>query len=109
MASSRTHTQVTPRRRESHGVQQEPPRWVEKFRPNSQERTSGDYDPTIREIARQRRPPLDKERTPEPNQECLPRAALNKALGEIREVMLQYSSCADPLESAARRERLRQA
>ncbi|KAL0680350.1 hypothetical protein Bca4012_008332 [Brassica carinata] len=39
----------------------------------------------------------------------LPLAALESARGEVREVMLQYTSCADPSESAARRERLRQA
>ncbi|KAL0824621.1 hypothetical protein Bca101_048298 [Brassica carinata] len=39
----------------------------------------------------------------------LPLAALESARGEVGEVMLQYTSCADPSESAARRERLRQA
>ncbi|KAL0693087.1 hypothetical protein Bca4012_060267 [Brassica carinata] len=40
-------------------------------------------------------------------QEALPREALDAALGEVREAMIQYTSCADPTESAARRERLR--
>lgn len=35
--------------------------------------------------------------------------ALNVALEEVREYMNQYSACADPTESAARRERVRQA
>ncbi|WZZ22402.1 hypothetical protein YC2023_123789 [Brassica napus] len=36
-------------------------------------------------------------------------AALEEALGEVREVMNQYTMCADPTESAVRKERLRQA
>lgn len=32
-----------------------------------------------------------------------------EALGELCEVMVQYTSCADPTENAARKERLRQA
>ncbi|CAA7058840.1 unnamed protein product [Microthlaspi erraticum] len=91
------------------GPEQTYPRWIEKGRPALHDRTSESHDPTIREIARQRRPPLDKERTPERSPERLPRDALNSALGEIREVMVQYSSCADPSESAAHKERLRQA
>ncbi|KAG5388116.1 hypothetical protein IGI04_029657, partial [Brassica rapa subsp. trilocularis] len=39
----------------------------------------------------------------------LPSAALDIAREEIREVMIQYSSCPDPTESAARKTRLRQA
>lgn len=39
----------------------------------------------------------------------LPYAALNDAREDLREVMIQYTSCADPTESAARKERLRQA
>lgn len=33
--------------------------------------------------------------------------AMDKALGEVIEVMVQYTKCADPTESAARQERLR--
>ena len=33
--------------------------------------------------------------------------AIMEAREEIREVMLQYTSCADPTESAARKERMR--
>lgn len=36
-------------------------------------------------------------------------AALQVALGEVRDAMLQYTACADPTESAARKERMRQA
>lgn len=39
----------------------------------------------------------------------VPQAALNIALGELRDVMIQYVNCGDPTESAARRERYRQA
>ena len=39
----------------------------------------------------------------------LPREAVEEAIGEIRDVMIQYTSCADPTESAARKERFRQA
>lgn len=39
----------------------------------------------------------------------LPLAAMETALGEVRDVMMQYTRCADPSESAARRERVRQA
>uniref|UniRef100_A0A0D3A5T3 Uncharacterized protein n=1 Tax=Brassica oleracea var. oleracea TaxID=109376 RepID=A0A0D3A5T3_BRAOL len=36
-------------------------------------------------------------------------AALEEALGEVRKVKNQYTMCADPTKSAARKERLRQA
>lgn len=39
----------------------------------------------------------------------LPQAVVEEAMGELREVMIQYASCPDPTESAARRERVRQA
>lgn len=39
----------------------------------------------------------------------LPQEAVNAAIGEIREAMTQYTNCADPSESAARKERMRQA
>lgn len=41
--------------------------------------------------------------------DLLPVVAMENARGEVREVMRQYTSCADPSESAARKERLRQA
>ncbi|KAL0678707.1 hypothetical protein Bca4012_006688 [Brassica carinata] len=43
------------------------------------------------------------------NNDHFPLEDLAVARGEIREVMLQYTSCADPTESAARRERVRKA
>ncbi|KAL0709111.1 hypothetical protein Bca4012_016089 [Brassica carinata] len=43
------------------------------------------------------------------NRTGLPHSALNDAREELRDVMIQYTSCADPTESAARKERLRQA
>ncbi|CAN6971927.1 unnamed protein product, partial [Brassica rapa subsp. trilocularis] len=39
----------------------------------------------------------------------VPVEALNVAREELRDVMVQYTSCVDPSESAARKERLRQA
>ncbi|KAG2257960.1 hypothetical protein Bca4012_095255 [Brassica carinata] len=35
--------------------------------------------------------------------------AINKAMDEVRDVMRQHTTCADPTESAARKERMRQA
>ncbi|KAG2277790.1 hypothetical protein Bca52824_060345 [Brassica carinata] len=43
------------------------------------------------------------------NQDVLPREAIAEAIEEIREVMNQYTACADPTESAARKQRLRDA
>ncbi|CAN6818538.1 unnamed protein product [Brassica oleracea] len=42
-------------------------------------------------------------------QTVLPQEAIEEAIGEVREVMRQYTACADPTESATRKERLRQA
>ncbi|KAF2607728.1 hypothetical protein F2Q68_00044547 [Brassica cretica] len=42
-------------------------------------------------------------------EEEIPRKVLEEAREELREVMIQYTSCADPTESAARRERVRRA
>lgn len=42
--------------------------------------------------------PLDREDSPRVSPETLPREAYNTALNEVREVMVQYSSCADPSE-----------
>ncbi|KAF2567733.1 hypothetical protein F2Q68_00024047 [Brassica cretica] len=39
----------------------------------------------------------------------IPQAAFNEAMGELRNVMLQYTKTADPTESEARKERMRQA
>ncbi|KAF3583331.1 hypothetical protein F2Q69_00026541 [Brassica cretica] len=39
----------------------------------------------------------------------LPREAVQEALGEVREAMLQYTKSADPTESEARKERMQQA
>ncbi|KAF3495217.1 hypothetical protein DY000_02054659 [Brassica cretica] len=45
----------------------------------------------------------------ESSQPSIPKEALETAMEEIREVMTQYSNIADPSESAARKERFRQA
>ena len=39
----------------------------------------------------------------------IPQAAFTEAMGELRNVMLQYTKTADPTESEARKERMRQA
>uniref|UniRef100_A0A0D3CMJ0 Uncharacterized protein n=1 Tax=Brassica oleracea var. oleracea TaxID=109376 RepID=A0A0D3CMJ0_BRAOL len=43
------------------------------------------------------------------HQPLVTREALNEALEEVRDTMIQYTQCADPTESAARRERMRKA
>ncbi|CAF1786267.1 unnamed protein product, partial [Brassica napus] len=43
------------------------------------------------------------------NQAFDPHVAMEEAIGEVRAAMNQYTMCADPSESAARKERLRQA
>lgn len=48
--------------------------------------------------------------TPLRNDQCEPpREAVEEAMGELRNAMNQYTLCADPTESAARKERMRQA
>lgn len=63
----------------------------------------------VSESSKSRRPPLERNIMPSEIQNGLPQQAFEEALGELREVMVQYTSCADPSESAARKERLRQA
>ncbi|KAF2536055.1 hypothetical protein F2Q68_00019555 [Brassica cretica] len=41
------------------------------------------------------------------NEDMAPDTALNAAMTEVREVMNNYTNCADPVESAARKERFR--
>lgn len=47
--------------------------------------------------------PLQNDKTPAPQE------AFNEALEEVHEVVVQYTQCADPSESAARKERFRRA
>ncbi|CAF1709780.1 unnamed protein product, partial [Brassica napus] len=47
--------------------------------------------------------------TPQQHDEDIPQEALKNAMGGIREYMIQYANCPDRTESAARKERLRQA
>ncbi|KFK33648.1 hypothetical protein AALP_AA5G041400 [Arabis alpina] len=63
--------------------------------------------PESPEVPSRRRPPL--ERSPAVTQEFdpTPQAALQTALGEVRDFMTSYSNCPDPTESAARKERAR--
>lgn len=61
------------------------------------------------ESSRYRRISPDTNNLLEPPPIHLPPEALAEALGEVRDVMIQYTNCADPSESAARKERMRQA
>lgn len=63
----------------------------------------------ISDSSRSRKPPLERITIPSEIQNELPRQAMEEALGELREVMVQYTTCSDPTESAARKERFRQA
>lgn len=47
--------------------------------------------------------------TPLESHNVLPQQAMEEALGELREVMVQYTTASDPAESAARKVRMRQA
>lgn len=53
--------------------------------------------------------PLERVDGPTVSRENLPHQAMIEAMDELQEVMVQYTSCADPSESTARKERLRQA
>lgn len=63
----------------------------------------------VSESPNSRRPPLERNLEIRDPQVVLPQQAMEEALGELCEVMIQYTTCADPSESAARKERLRQA
>lgn len=84
-------------------------RWIEKDRGSTPPREGILSTPRSSGSSRQRRPPFDREPSLPPAPVTLPQDALISAMGEIREVMVQYSSCADPSENAARKERIRQA
>ncbi|CAA7018069.1 unnamed protein product [Microthlaspi erraticum] len=111
--ASRSQFSAQSRRYERYEERRQPPpqsKWVEKEKVDTEirERLSGDLHSAISGSSRQRRPPLDTQ-SPRISPDQLPREAFNAALNEVRDVMHQYSSCADPSESAARKERLRQA
>lgn len=63
----------------------------------------------IFESSRSRRPPLERIDQKETPIEVLPQAAMSEAIGELGEVMIQYSSCTYPSKISARRGRCRQA
>lgn len=46
--------------------------------------------------SRARRPPLEREVLHETTAEQLPPEALQTAIGEVRDVMVQYTNCVDP-------------
>uniref|UniRef100_A0A1J3IU49 DUF4283 domain-containing protein n=1 Tax=Noccaea caerulescens TaxID=107243 RepID=A0A1J3IU49_NOCCA len=107
--SSRSFHPPTVSRKETHRSNdfiQGNQRWVEKPRGRYQHLDESRPEPSGN--SRLRRPPLDRDSPPpRVSPEQLPRDAMTTAMGEIREVLVQYSSCADPSESAARKERLR--
>ncbi|VVB16427.1 unnamed protein product [Arabis nemorensis] len=86
-----------------------PPRTVWKAK-----NREGDH---MRSPIRQMRELSDSSRTQRPPRELtevgsipiaeLPQQAMEVALGELRDVMIQYSNCPEPTESAARKERVR--
>lgn len=87
-SSERTQSQIAPRSGSNR------PSWVEKTKQSSYRQV---------EVTESSRPILN------PPMSELPAGALNEAMVEVREAMTQYTNCADPTESAARKERLRQA
>lgn len=58
---------------------------------------------------RPRRPPIERRSLSNTTPTPIPQEAMDVARGELREVMVQYTACGDPSESATRRERVRQA
>lgn len=63
----------------------------------------------VSDSSRTRRPPLERTTLNEFNPPTPPPIPTNdEVMGEIREVTLQYTNCADPTESAARRRRVLQ-
>lgn len=78
--------------------------WVEKP-------TQRDYNPQLLEKTESSRPSgptLQNNRVPSRSMD-MPEEAISQARDEIRGYMVQYTNCQDPTESAARKERLRQA
>ena len=72
-------------------------------RGRGQKRREGSDSTTGGRILSVRGNPFQNDKTPAPQE------AFNEALEEVREVMVQYTQCADPSESAARKERFRRA
>jgi len=61
------------------------------------------------ETSRTRRPPLEREMTTEVSTPLpVPLPTKETIMGELREVIVQYSSCADPTESMTRKQRVLQ-
>lgn len=80
--------------------------WREKSASRGSSRT---YLPEMSDSSRTRRPPLERilsaEVTPPPPP---PVPTTTEVMNELREVTVQYTSCADPTESAARKQRVLQ-
>ncbi|CAL9240345.1 unnamed protein product [Arabidopsis halleri] len=89
-----------------HSSQRQNLQWREK--PVSRGNNRNDYLDSS-DSSRARRPPLERtvtvEVTPPP---LLPIPTTTEVMGELRDVTVQYTSCADPTESAARKQRVLQ-
>ncbi|KAL1225600.1 hypothetical protein V5N11_000043 [Cardamine amara subsp. amara] len=83
--------------------------WREKKRDDTFNRSPIRNRGEASDSSRPTGPNLGRAETTERDVETIPQQALEEARGELREVMVQYTSCADPSESAVRRERVRQA
>lgn len=83
--------------------------WREKPRPINKSKSPPIFREEVSESSKAKRPPLERMENHVISSDTLPQQAMLEAMGELRDVMVQYATCADPTESAARRERLRQA
>lgn len=89
--------------RRHHPYQSRPP--MHSWR--AKQLSSGDRDHQTNDFSDSSRPHLPPAQLALIPPADLPVEALEVAREEVRDFMAQYSSCADPIESAARRERLR--
>lgn len=105
---SREYRRHASRTERHHPYQVAPPpraAWVEKHNQRALPLEMEESSRPIREHPMNQGNP--QEVTPPPAQDILPHKALESAREEVREYMMQYSSCADPVESEARKERFR--
>lgn len=100
---SRDHSNYKTSRR---GYEQQRPRQNQQWREKTPS-PSGQYR-EISDSSRTRRPPLERtfEEVAPPTPPPIP--TTEEVMGELREVTLQYTNCADPTESAARKRRVLQ-
>lgn len=89
-----------------HSEQRQNLQWREK--PVSRGNNRNEYLDSS-DSSRARRPPLERTITAEVTPPPLPPIPTTaEVMGELREVTIQYTSCADPTESAARKQRVLQ-